>query len=78
MGPIRDEALRLRAGVIASFGDIDTAAKSALGHPRGPFEVMDLVGLDVSYYIRQPTFSEIGSPADLPHPDLAERYERGD
>ncbi|MBM6622114.1 3-hydroxyacyl-CoA dehydrogenase family protein [Micrococcaceae bacterium RIT802] len=78
MGAIRDEALRLRADGIASFEDIDTAAKSALGHPMGPFELMDLVGLDVSYQIRQSTFEETGDPADLPHPDLAAMYERGD
>ncbi|WP_372698729.1 3-hydroxyacyl-CoA dehydrogenase family protein [Arthrobacter sp. JSM 101049] len=78
MGAIRDEALRLRADGIASFEDIDTAARSALGHPMGPFELMDLVGLDVSYQIRQSTFDETGDPADLPHPDLAAMYERGD
>ncbi|MCU6481160.1 3-hydroxyacyl-CoA dehydrogenase family protein [Arthrobacter sp. A2-55] len=78
MGAIRDEALRLYAEGIATFEDIDTAAKTALGHPMGPFELMDLVGLDVSYLIRQATFAETGDPADLPHPALTEMYERGD
>lgn len=77
MGAIRDEALRLYADGIASVSDIDTAAKSALGHPMGPFELMDLVGLDVSYLIRQATFEETQDPADLPHPALKEIYEQG-
>ncbi|MGA7205152.1 MAG: 3-hydroxyacyl-CoA dehydrogenase family protein, partial [Specibacter sp.] len=46
--------------------------------PMGPFELMDLVGLDVSYLIRQATYAETGDPSDLPHPALAEMYERGD
>lgn len=78
MGAIRDEALRLYADGVASFEDIDTAAKTALGHLMGPFELMDLVGLDVSYLIRQATYNETGDPADLPHPALTELYERGD
>lgn len=78
MGAIRDEALRLYADGIASFQDIDTAAKTALGHPMGPFELMDLVGLDVSHQIRQATFAETGDPADLPHPALTALVERGD
>jgi 3-hydroxybutyryl-CoA dehydrogenase len=57
--------------------DIDLAAKTALGHPMGPFELMDLVGLDVSYLIRQATFEETQDPADLPHPTLKELYEQG-
>ncbi|NVN00394.1 3-hydroxyacyl-CoA dehydrogenase family protein [Arthrobacter sp. SDTb3-6] len=77
MGAIRDEALRLYADGFASFEDIDTAAKTALGHPMGPFELMDLVGLDVSYLIRQATHAETGDPADLPHPALAALYEHG-
>lgn len=78
MGAIRDEALRLYADGIASFQDIDTAAKTALGHPMGPFELMDLVGLDVSHQIRQASFAETGDPADLPHPALTELVERGE
>jgi 3-hydroxybutyryl-CoA dehydrogenase len=77
MGAIRDEALRLYAAGIASYEDIDTAAKTALGHPMGPFELMDLVGLDVSYLIRQATYEETQDPADLPHPALKELYEQG-
>ncbi|GAC1502436.1 MAG: 3-hydroxybutyryl-CoA dehydrogenase [Pseudarthrobacter sp.] len=77
MGAIRDEALRLYSDGIASVADIDTAAKTALGHPMGPFELMDLVGLDVSYLIRQATFDETQDPADLPHPALRELYEQG-
>ena len=77
MGALRDEALRLYADGVADFRDIDTAAKTALNHPMGPFELMDLVGLDVSYLIRQATFDQTGDPADLPHPLLKDLYDQG-
>lgn len=77
MGAIRDEALRLYADGIASYEDIDTAARTALGHPMGPFELMDLVGLDVSYLIRQATYEETGDENELPHPELARLYRAG-
>ncbi|GAA1365318.1 3-hydroxybutyryl-CoA dehydrogenase [Arthrobacter rhombi] len=78
MGAVRDEALALLADGVSSLEDIDTAAKDALGHPMGPFELMDLVGLDVSYLIRQATYEQTGDPQDLPHPLLAEKFEAGD
>lgn len=31
--------------------DIDTAMKLGAGHPMGPFELMDYVGLDVGKFI---------------------------
>ncbi len=40
------EASRLLEDGIASVKDIDTAMKLGYGHPMGPFEVADLVGLD--------------------------------
>ncbi len=77
MGAVRDEALALLAGEVASLEDIDTAAKDALGYPMGPFELMDLVGLDVTYLIRQAAFEQTGDSKDLPHPLLQEKYEAG-
>jgi 3-hydroxybutyryl-CoA dehydrogenase len=40
------EALHCLEEGIASIGDIDKACKLAYNHPMGPFELMDLVGLD--------------------------------
>ncbi|QCU78838.1 3-hydroxyacyl-CoA dehydrogenase family protein [Citricoccus sp. SGAir0253] len=78
MGALRDEALDLYAKGVASFEDIDEAARNALGHPMGPFELMDLVGLDVSYLIRQATYELTGDEAEKPHPLLEEKYRAGE
>lgn len=74
---LRNEALELEAAGIASFEDIDVAARTALGHPMGPFELMDLVGIDVAYLVRAAEHEQTGNPADLPHPSLKKLYEQG-
>lgn len=78
MGAIRAEALELLDGGVASLEDIDTAAKTALGHPMGPFELMDLVGLDVTYLIRQAHYDETGDEAEKPQRLLEEKYRAGE
>ncbi|WP_154605565.1 3-hydroxyacyl-CoA dehydrogenase family protein [Arthrobacter sp. AQ5-05] len=67
MGAVQREALALLAGGVASREDIDTTAKGALRHPMGPFELMDLVGLDVVTDIARATHAETGDPADAPN-----------
>ena len=75
---IRVEALKLYDAGIADFEDIDRAAKSALRHPMGPFELMDLVGIDVAYLVRMAEYEQTGDEASKPHPVLKAKYETGD
>src|SRR5699024_1169670 len=42
------EALHLYEDGYASVEDIDVAIKEGLGHPMGPFTLMDLVGVDIN------------------------------
>jgi 3-hydroxybutyryl-CoA dehydrogenase len=44
---IGNEAFYMLEAGIASAADIDKAVKLGLNHPMGPFELVDLVGLDV-------------------------------
>ena len=41
------EAMRMLEAEVASAADIDTAMRLGYGHPMGPLELTDLVGLDV-------------------------------
>ncbi|MCQ9342999.1 3-hydroxyacyl-CoA dehydrogenase family protein [Corynebacterium sp. 76QC2CO] len=77
LNALRREALELYQGGYASFEDIDLAAKSALNHPMGPFELMDLVGVDVVYLIRKAEFEQTGDPASLPSPAVEKLYNEG-
>ncbi|MEU5839813.1 3-hydroxyacyl-CoA dehydrogenase family protein [Streptomyces diacarni] len=77
LNALRKEALNLIDQDIASPADIDKAARDALGHPMGPFELMDLVGLDVVYLIRLAEYEQTRDEASLPHPQIQQMYESG-
>ena len=77
MGAIQKEALALHTAGIATLEDIDTTAKTALGHPMGPFELMDMVGLDVIDFIAQATYAETNDDADRPDPAITKLVEQG-
>jgi 3-hydroxybutyryl-CoA dehydrogenase len=46
----------------ATRDDIDNAVKLGLGHPMGPFELLDLIGLDTADYISNVLFDEFKDP----------------
>ena len=77
MGAIQREALFLADSGIASIEDIDTTARTALGHPMGPFALMDMVGLDVIDFIGQATFAETGAAEDAPNGRIAALVAEG-
>ncbi|MFC9935892.1 3-hydroxyacyl-CoA dehydrogenase family protein [Glutamicibacter sp. NPDC127525] len=77
LNAIRKEALYLYNNGVASVEDIDRAAKTALRHPMGPFELMDLVGLDVVYLIRMAEYKQTGDPESLPDPAVTDLYKAG-
>lgn len=54
------EAMRMVESGVASAADIDTAMKLGYGHPMGPLELTDLVGLDVRLHIADYLAGEIG------------------
>ena len=57
---IGNEAFYMLQEGIASAGDIDKALKLGLNHPMGPFELVDLVGLDVRLSILQHLHRTLG------------------
>jgi 3-hydroxybutyryl-CoA dehydrogenase len=60
------EALRLLEKGIASVDDIDKAIRLGLGNPMGPFQLMDLVGLDVVLNARMGIYNETREPCHFP------------
>ncbi|MFC7322815.1 3-hydroxyacyl-CoA dehydrogenase family protein [Halobacillus campisalis] len=75
---IQKEAMALYEGGYADFEDIDKIARKALRHPIGPFELMDLSGIDVGYYVMQQQFNETGDPKDKPSQTLVDKVEAGE
>ena len=65
---IGNEAFYILQEGIASAGDIDKALKLGLNHPMGPFELVDLVGLDTRLNILEYLHKSLGEkyrPAPL-------------
>jgi 3-hydroxybutyryl-CoA dehydrogenase len=65
---IGNEAFYMLQEGIASAGDIDKALKLGLNHPMGPFELVDLVGLDTRLHILEYLHKSLGEkfrPAPL-------------
>jgi 3-hydroxybutyryl-CoA dehydrogenase len=54
------EAMRMVEQGVASAADIDTAMKLGYGHPMGPLELTDLVGLDVRLGIAEHLAEALG------------------
>jgi 3-hydroxybutyryl-CoA dehydrogenase len=78
LGAVRDEAIYLLENGIASVADIDTACRTALGYPMGPFELMDLTGIDIGYLTKKDRFAESGDPKDQPSKSVSALVERGE
>ena len=57
---IGNEAFYMLEAGLASARDIDTAVKLGLNHPMGPFEMADLVGLDVRLSILEYLHKTLG------------------
>jgi 3-hydroxybutyryl-CoA dehydrogenase len=57
---IGNEAFRMLEQGVASAADIDKAIKLGLNHPMGPFEMADLVGLDVRLSILEHLHATLG------------------
>lgn len=77
LNAVRDEAIRLYEGGIATVEAIDTAARTALGYPMGPFELMDLTGIDIGYHAKNARYAETNDPADLPSKTVTSLVEQG-
>jgi 3-hydroxybutyryl-CoA dehydrogenase len=78
LGAVRDEALFLLEEGVASIEAIDTACRTALGYPMGPFELMDLTGIDIGYHAKLVRHATSNDPRDLPSRTVTALVERGE
>ncbi len=75
--PYLNDAIKMLEAHYASADDIDTAMKTGCGLPMGPFELLDVVGLDVSLAIQRELYLEFREPGFAPAPLLEQLVQAG-
>jgi len=68
--PYLNDAVKMLEAHYATADDIDTAMKSGCALPMGPFELLDVVGNDVSLAIQRELYLEFREPGFAPAPLL--------
>ena len=68
--PYLNDAVKMLEAHYAGANDIDTAMKVGCGLPMGPFELLDVVGLDVSLAIQRTLYNEFREEGFAPAPLL--------
>ena len=68
--PYLNDAVRMLESHYATADDIDPAMKVGCGYPMGPFELLDVVGLDVTLAIQTTLYREFREPGFAPAPML--------
>jgi len=72
------ESLYLVENEVISVEDLDTAITKGLGHPMGPFRLMDLVGIDLVYSTQMDAYKETGDERLAPSHLLVTKIENGE
>lgn len=75
--PYLNSAVKMLEAGTASMPDIDAAMKGGCNHPMGPFELLDLVGLDVAVSILGALHRGFGDPAMEPAATLRRLVSEG-
>jgi 3-hydroxybutyryl-CoA dehydrogenase len=71
------EAVRLYEEGVASVEDIDLACKLGLGHPAGPFEMLDNLDIHLNYLVNMEFMSEHGERW-RPRPVIVRKVHAGE
>ncbi|MDQ3401865.1 MAG: 3-hydroxybutyryl-CoA dehydrogenase [Actinomycetota bacterium] len=75
--PYLNDAVKMLEAHYADADDIDTAMKVGCGLPMGPFELLDVVGLDVSLAIERTLYNEFREAGYSPAPLLEHLVRAG-
>ena len=70
MIPHMVEAIKIVEEGIASIPDVDIAVKNGLNYPMGPFELMDLTGIDIAYFVTEYLHKELNKELKWVSPNL--------
>jgi 3-hydroxybutyryl-CoA dehydrogenase len=75
--PYLNDAVKMLQAHYATVEDIDDAMQVGCGYPMGPFDLLDVVGLDVAHAIQRTLYLEFREPGFAPAPLLDQLVTAG-
>lgn len=75
--PMLNQAMLTYEQGIATASDIDSAIKLAMGHPMGPLELADYIGLDTILFFMEDVYQKTGDQMYKPGVILKQLVEEG-
>ena len=70
------EAIKMYEEGVATIEDIDKAVKLGLNYPMGPFELMDLTGVDIALHVSEYLYKELNKESKWSAPTLLRSMTR--
>ena len=70
------EAIALYEGGYATAQEIDLICRNALNHPMGPFQLLDLGGIDVNFGMQNLLYEQTGDEDFLPQKTITEMVDQ--
>jgi 3-hydroxybutyryl-CoA dehydrogenase len=76
--PWENSCIRALESGLGTTESIDTAVTGALGHPMGPFALLDVVGLDIHQQVATRLYEQLRDPRFYPPPMVDRMVAAGD
>ncbi|WP_403022733.1 3-hydroxyacyl-CoA dehydrogenase family protein [Salinibacterium sp. GXW1014] len=76
--PWENSCIRALESGLGTVESIDAAVTGALGHPMGPFRLLDIVGMDVHWQVAMRLYEQLRDPRFAPPPMVERMIAAGD
>lgn len=76
--PWENSCIRALESGLATKEDIDKGVLGALGHPMGPFQLLDIVGMDIHQQVALRLYEQLRDPKFFPPPMVDRMVAAGD
>lgn len=76
--PWENSCIRALEAGLGTVESIDAAVPAALGHPMGPFRLLDIVGMDVHHQVASRLYEQLRDPRFAPPPLVERMIAAGD
>jgi 3-hydroxybutyryl-CoA dehydrogenase len=76
--PWENACIRALESGLGTIESIDAAVPAALGHPMGPFRLLDIVGMDIHHQVASRLYEQLHDPRFAPPPMIERMIAAGD